>query len=801
MKQILASILLLSCLFINAQNVSIYDSITLKPIPEVAVFNEDKSISQVSNANGVIDLSLFSNKKVLVVKHLSYQELLIYKSDIVNNKIFLTSYLQGLDEIVLSASKFNENKSDVTKSITSISAKAIGFTNPQTSADALEATGKVYIQKSQLGGGSPIIRGFSTNRLLINVDGVRMNNAIFRSGNLQNVISIDPFTIKNTEVTLGPGTLIYGSDAIGGVMSFNTLKPKLSFQDSTIIDASSTVRYASASQEKTIHSNLNIGLKKWAFLSSFSFSDFSDLRMGKNGPDDYLRPEYVITNATTDYIQENKTPLIQRETGYTQSNFMQKVLFTPNSNLDLNLGVFYTKTSDVPRYDRLLRYRDDTLRSAEWFYGPQQWLMTHLSADYRKSNNWLYNNAKINIAYQKFDESRNDRDFQELIRNTRKEHVNAYSFNIDLEKIFNSKLKLFYGAEYVFNKVHSSAHKQNIETGIRNSIVTRYPNGATWQSIATYFNLKYKPIETLTLESGLRYNNVSSKASFKENNIFLNLPYTQTSNNNDAVTGSFGLSWLANKNLQWKFNMSSAFRAPNIDDIGKVFDSEPGNVVLPNEDLKPEYAIGGELAATLNFDNNVIFDLATYYTYLDDALVRRDDDLNGSSQIIYDGELSNIQSIQNASEAKIYGFEIGARFNFNKHFYSQSQFNVIGGKEITNNTETPTRHVSPQFGNSHLVWFNKKLKLDAFANFNGELSHNQLAISERDKEFIYALDDNGKPYAPSWYTLNFTSQYQLNKNTTITASIENITDQRYRTYSSGITASGRNLIIALKYNL
>src|SRR5690606_22275722 len=98
---------------------------------------------------------------------------------------------------------------------------------PQTAADMLAGSGEVFVQKSQLGGGSPMIRGFATNRLLYAVDGVRMNTAIFRAGNLQNVINLDPFATESVEVIFGPGSVMYGRDAIGGVMSFQTLMPRL----------------------------------------------------------------------------------------------------------------------------------------------------------------------------------------------------------------------------------------------------------------------------------------------------------------------------------------------------------------------------------------------------------------------------------------------------------------------------------------------------------------------------------------------------------------------------------------------
>ena len=171
--------------------------------------------------------------------------------------------------------------------------KEIILQNPQTSADLLSQSGKVFVQKSQLGGGSPIIRGFATNRVLLNVDGIRMNNAIFRSGNVQNVISIDPNSIQNTEVILGPGTMIYGSDAIGGVMNFYTFQPMFSETNEPNLFGAVFSRWSSANQEKTMHFDVNIGLKKWSFLTSFTLSDYGDLTMGKYGPSDYLRMDYI----------------------------------------------------------------------------------------------------------------------------------------------------------------------------------------------------------------------------------------------------------------------------------------------------------------------------------------------------------------------------------------------------------------------------------------------------------------------------------------------------------------------------
>ena len=115
-----------------------------------------------------------------------------------------------------------------------------------------------------------------------------MNNAIFRGGNVQNVISIDPFTIKNTEVLFGPGSVIYGSDAIGGVMNFYTHKPRFSYTDSLTVSGKTAYRFSSANTENTVHAALNLGHQTWASYTSFSYNTFGDLVMGSHGPESYL---------------------------------------------------------------------------------------------------------------------------------------------------------------------------------------------------------------------------------------------------------------------------------------------------------------------------------------------------------------------------------------------------------------------------------------------------------------------------------------------------------------------------------
>ncbi len=799
MRLIFSFALLLFSAISWSQEITVLDKESHQPIFNVAIFNKDKSKSTLTNFDGRADLSQFSSGEIIFFRHISHSEYHSTKRRILErkNQVLMAPNENTLDEVVLSVAGFEQKKKDLVQKVVTLNQNDIITSSPQTSADLLERSGQVYVQKSQLGGGSPMIRGFATNRLLITVDGVRMNTAIFRGGNVQNIISIDPLAVEKAEVIIGPGSVVYGSDAIGGVMNFYTLTPAYSYKKAGYLSGKVYGRFATANEEKTGHFDVAYGREKWALLTSLSYSDFGDMKMGSHGPGEYLRPEYVVRRNGEDVVVKNDDPKVQVPTGYDQVNFLQKVRFRPTQDWDFNLGLIFTTTSDYPRYDRLYRKRDGQLRAGEWYYGPQRWLQTNLQIN-KVGNGTVYDEAKFTAAYQVFEEGRNDRDFGKEILFETDEHVGAWSTNLDFEKEFFGS-KLFYGLEYVLNQVNSEGKETNVITGNRVPGSSRYPDDSRWQSMAAYGSFFWKLSPDLSITTGARYNHVLLNASFEEE--MYDFPFSDADINTGALTGSAGLNWQQNEILGWQLNLSSAFRAPNIDDVGKIFDSAPGMVVVPNPHLKPETAYNAEIVSRIDFDKVVQLELAGYYTYLDNAMVRRDYDLNGQTTIDYQGEPSRVQAIQNAAFARVYGIEAGAKINFSKNLKLKSQVSVTEGEEEQDDgTTAPLRHAAPLFGRAHLVWENEELRFDLFTVYNGEIAFEDLAPSEQDKAYLYAVDQNGNPYSPEWYTLNFTSQYQLGKGWLATASLENITDQRYRTYSSGIAASGRNLILALQYS-
>lgn len=701
-----------------------------------------------------------------------------------------------LSEVVISANRWKQNSKDIPQKVSVISPTKVALHNPQTTADLLTISGKVFMQKSQQGGGSPMIRGFATNRLLYAIDGVRMNTAIFRSGNIQNVISLDPFATEQTEVVFGPGSVMYGSDAIGGVMSFQTLTPQFSATSKSIVSGNAVSRFSTANNEKTGHFDVNVGWENWATITSFSSNDFGDLRMGSHGPDEYLRPFYVQRQNGTDVVVTNSDPLVQKPTAYSQINLMQKVRFKPNEKWDFQYGLHFSETSSYSRYDRHIRYTNAGLpRYGEFNYGPQKWIMNNLNITHQ-SKTKLFDEMAFRFAYQFFEESRMSRNINNPNREIRTEKVHAYSINADFTKATTTKNNILYGVEYVINDVISTGINQNIVAGTSQDGPSRYPQ-ATWQSIGVYLNNQYKVSDKTKIQTGLRYNVFILNADFDTS--FYPFPFTSATINNGSLTGSAGFVFRPNNQWIISSNVATAFRSPNVDDVGKVFDSQPGSVVIPNPDLEAEYAYNIDLNIAKQIGKYVKIDFSTYYTLLDNALVRRDFTLNGASQIMYDGELSQVQAIQNAAKANVYGIQAGVEVKMPSGFRFSTDLNFQKGEEeLDNGDKSPSRHAAPFFGVSRVGYANSKLDVEFNLQFSDEVAFDDLAEEEKGKKEIYAIDGNGNPYSPSWYTLNLKSMYKLNKNFTLTAGIENITDQRYRPYSSGIVSPGKNFILALR---
>ena len=707
-----------------------------------------------------------------------------------------TSYL---NEVVISANRIREQRKDVAQQIVVIGSSTIKNFNAQNTADLISNSGVAAMQKSQQGGGSPILRGFEASRVLLVVDGVRMNNAIYRGGHLQNIITMDNNILDRAEILLGPSSTIYGSDALGGVIHFYTRNPELSSSGSFSTKGNAFFRYGSVNEEKTGHVDLNLGGQKFASLTSFTFSDFGDLKMGEktNKALDAqfgVRPQYAERAAdnSSDILVANSNPFKQVASGYKQYDLLQKFLFASSARMTHLVNLQYSNSTNIPRYDRLTDPQGTGLRFGEWYYGPQKRLMGSYNLSITDLGA-LADAMSATLSYQDIEESRHDRRFNNNNRNDRNEHIKVWGLTINFNKTVG-KNSFRYGIDGQFNSLTSTAHTTNIVTGVEGPQNTRYPDGDnTMNAISAYGSHTLQITDLLTLNDGVRVGGSFLNCNFVDKTFFP-FPYDDITQNNLVGSGNLGLIYTPSN---WKISLmgSTGYRSPNIDDMAKVFESVAGSpttvgtLVVPNPDLKPEKTINGDFSVTRFFGDKIRLEGVVFATRFYDAIATMPSTLNGQSQVIYNGYLANVVSSQNVSEANLYGFNGTLQADIARNFVLTASYNyTYGSVKNESGPDTPLDHIPPVFGRVGLRYATSKFNSELFSNFSG-WKHLSRYSSSGEDNLQYATAEG----MPSWYTINLRVGYELNKMFTVQAGIDNMLDLQYRTFASGINAPGSNL--------
>lgn len=699
-----------------------------------------------------------------------------------------------LNGVTVYANKFAERSGRIAQTVKSIRDKNTLNMQPNT-GDILINTGTLFVQKSQQGGSSPVIRGFEASRVLLTVDGIRMNNAVYRSGHLQNIITIDNMILDRMEVLYGPSSTLYGSDALGGVVSMFTRNPKLSENGQTTVSGSSTLRYASATDEKRGNIILNIGGTKWASLTSVTFGSFGDMVQGKNRNSRYpnfgLKPFIVQRNGNTDIAVPNPDPNKQIASGYDQIDVLQKFLYKASDKIEHMFNFQFSNTSDLPRYDRL---SEGTLTApvyAEWYYGPQMRNLVSYHFNAVKLNGF-FQDLKLSASFQDIEESRITRRFNNNNKDYRWERINVFGFNFDA-KHYRGKHELHVGAESYTNFVRSTAGRRNIVSGALSSITTRYADGPTkMSSNAVYAQHTYKINDEWTLNDGIRFNLVQLNARFADTTL-MHFPFNRARQNNVAVTGNIGLVYATKENFRMALVFSSGFRAPNVDDLSKVFDTRTGIVVVPNTDIRPEYTYNGEFSIARQ---TKLFTLggSFFYTIFRNALVLDKYKFNGQDSIFYSGVKSAVFANQNKASACVTGFSLNGTLTIAKGTALEAVVTYTYGRYTDQNkVKIPLDHIPPVYGKMGIKTQQNNWNAECYALFNGWKKLKDYNPNGEDN-LQYATADG----MPSWLTLNLRTGFSFSKQLQAVLLLENITDRNYRYFASGISAPGRNVSVSLK---
>lgn len=767
------------------------------PVPYAVILNKSTGVQVMTDETGNATIQRNVYLDTLVLRSVGFMDMVIYPGQAVPEQVRMVEDMISLEqaEVVIQgvASAETVALSSIDMASTQMPKPVVQLEVPQTAAELLWSTGSVLVQQSQQGGGSPILRGFEANRVLLVVDGVRMNNAIYRSGHLQNAITVDPNILERTDILLGPNSILFGSDAMGGVIHYHTRTPRLGNQG---LKARVSTAFRSPNQSTTIHGDVEYSGRNWATLTSFSHARYGDLRMGKwrrHGHASWgLDSVYVVRENGTDYIRANEDANLQKGSGYDQTDILQKLRYqTYRGVWDLNLQ--WSTSSDIPRYDVSFERIGDTPKWATWNYGPQRRSMASLR--YGSSiDRWdiAWNTL---VSVQTIEESRIKRRFGSDWQETQLENVRVWNGYTTASKRFFNGLNVTAGINVGWDAVESTANLLNIETDAVEVADTRYPNGGSgMRTLASFANAQMRWRQH-RFAGGLRWSQSQLHADFNSG-VNYTLPFSAVSMQNSALTGGVSDRWMSRSRV-WSLNtgISTGFRHPNVDDIGKVRE-KGGYVLVPNDALRPEYLYSVEQSIHWDWQakQQLSVTFSGFASRLNDAIVPQLTELNGNPMFFIDGDSARVQTHVNASHALIAGLRGEVNAQLTKTWGIEAAVNWTVGDQFIPNGETgemnrlPMSHIPPLFGRVASDIEGRWWTLEWYALFSGAKAASKFGPYATDN-FDLMLETG----APSWWTLNAEFSAKLHEKVECRLGLRNVLNMHYRVFASGISAAGRGV--------
>ena len=770
MKSLISFIcILLINISVNAQNIKILDKENSTPIKEVAVYSKSSNFSTLSNNLGVVNIDSCNNNEILIFEHIGYEKISFQKKNL-GSELRLIAKFYSLPVV-----DFSEVKNEIIlKNGVFIEEKEIASLNISQTNSALEKSLAINVQKNQPGGGSPILRGMEANRLLVVLDDIPLNNAIYRSGHIQSLSLTDPFMLNNISLLYGPASIIYGESAMGGGIILNTIDPSFSIKSKhRFVQNYETSSNSVISSYRSAYTLNNV-----AFVSGISLFSHGDLKMGGNRTHNYK------SWGAEPYVTYKKKQL---GTAFYKGIITHKSLFKLGNFSSILLQTNYGKTSNINRFDKLNDISNNEPKYKFWFYGPKEIFFQKIKVSTIKNYSFA-DEGSISLAYQNIKESRHTQKNKTNFISNRYENVMVYDAKTDFKKSF-SNLSFFYGLNARFQKVNSTANILSNNTLLYNT--TRYPDGGSNvydYGFYSYFKaLLYKNLE---LNFGGRFNYNILTASFNDTATY-NLPFSKLTSKNKFLTSSVEIVWRLPKELDIHFNAYRGFRNPNVDDIGKIFSKNDVSVIVPNENLSTEKTLTFELGFNKKLIEKYSLNISYFRNILTDAIVRRYAVLNGLDSILYDGEVMRVEMNKNVNSAVISGFNSRIKIYITPKITIENMINYVNSSYTSDGL--PLAHIPPISINTFFAYETKNWDCGFYILYNGEKE-----VGDFDVSGIDNLDEatlNGLPY---WYTINSSFGIKIDNSTKLDLRIENILDVHYKTFGSGLSASGRNIIVSLQ---
>ena len=650
-----------------------------------------------------------------------------------------------IDEVLVMATRRTVSAQEIASGLTLVDGESVQQHKLVT--DALDATVGVFLQQTTPGQGAAIIRGLKGSSILHLVDGIRLNNAIFRSAPTQYLALVPSSAVERIEVLRGTPASLYGSDAVGGVVQLITRIPEFNSVD-TEIRGEVFAAYDSAELGRTLRGTVDAGTRKLVTSLSAEVMKTGDRRTGGG---DRIAPS-----------------------GYESRALRWLIGGNPDDDQSWLFDMHYLEQPETPRIDELVPGFGQTQpSSSEFLFAPNRRVFVH--GKYSRARGALGLDWNIDLAWQRIDDDRITRDFGATERRHENNRSDLYGLTVSGSRVTESGSWIV-GVDAYLDEVSSRRNEESLVDGQIIALPPRFPDGSEIERLAVFVNGEHAVAPRHQLSGGLRISHED-----------VSLPQTAASPAASVnVTDASGdIGWIFNATDSWQLvaNSGFGFRAPNVFDLGTL-GSRPGNRFnIPNTNLDSERVV--------QFDAGVRHRTARSQVELMVYTLNYDDRITSVLTGAVTPEGRDVVQSVNAADSTIHGFEAGADFEVNGSITASAVLNYSWGEQRVVGLPTePADRIPPLSGRLNIVYDpGGDFRIDGWLRFAGE----QDRLSARDVRDV-RIDPTG---TSGWAILGARASW-VYRDWQFTLGLDNLLDKRYRTHGSGLDAPGHNLILSVR---
>jgi outer membrane receptor protein involved in Fe transport len=648
---------------------------------------------------------------------------------------------ETIDEIQVTATRRPAAVREVSAALTVVTAEEIARAKLVT--DSLAARPGVFVQQTTPGQGAAIIRGLKGSEVLHLVDGMRLNNAIFRNAPTQYLALVAPGSIERVEVLRGAPASLYGSDAVGGVVQAVSRIPAFETAGSRF-DA--LLAFDTADQARTVRAAAEFGDESLAALVSGEYLETGNRRVGGGSR--------VVPSA------------------YDAKGARIAVSATPSATKRWLFDLQYAEQPMTPRVDELVPgFGQVDPSSSEFFFAPNQRVFAHVR--HTRDDGLWGASWTVDAGWQRIVDDRISRNYLSEIRRREGNRSDLAGLTVSANGDTQSGSWVA-GIEYYYDRVDSTRIEEDLTSGVETRVASRFPDGSTMAQAALFGSTMHRLNARHTLTAGMRYSAVSTR-----------LPaagmIAATDVDQDDISADLGWLFDVTDRTQITANLGLGFRAPNVFDLGTLGERPGNRFNVPNPDLQSEHITQFDLGLR-HYGERWEIDVVAFLLHYTDRIAS-----------VLTGDVTstgrNVIQSRNVGTADIAGLELGGRLQLSDNLSADVVVNVVRGEQSDESgVMDPGDRIPPFNGRLGLRYqWRDGLMIEPYLVF----ADGQDRLSPRD-----IIDPRIDPAGtPVWATANLRLSWNASETWHITLQLENVLDKRYRVHGSGIDSPGQNLYV------